>query len=214
MMTSRKKTETARPERAGLGLVWVKCPRRVLTRLGLEKALGAEARVHGGQEAPAGESPSVVICCPNGEDDAALEVKSVRALYAEATVLVFFPSPDLALARDALEAGASGLIHAGMEPEQVLRAVSVAVGGEEALPRVLLRHWVDERRSLDPAALLSPRQREISGLLAEGLSNAQIARRLYLSESTVKQHLGGVYKALGVKDRNQAASLLRSRWTS
>jgi hypothetical protein len=48
------------------------------------------------------------------------------------------------------------------------------------------------------------------GLVAEGLSNAQIARRLYLSVSTIKQHLRKAYKLLGVKNRTQAAASLRT----
>jgi DNA-binding NarL/FixJ family response regulator len=46
-------------------------------------------------------------------------------------------------------------------------------------------------------------------MVVEGLSNAQIARRLYLSESTIKQHLGAVYKELGVSNRTQAAKTMR-----
>jgi DNA-binding NarL/FixJ family response regulator len=49
---------------------------------------------------------------------------------------------------------------------------------------------------------------EILEMVAEGLSNAQISKRLYVSESTVKQHLRLAYKALGVKNRNQAARLV------
>jgi DNA-binding NarL/FixJ family response regulator len=61
---------------------------------------------------------------------------------------------------------------------------------------------------------LSPRKVEILEMVAEGLSNAQIAKRLYLSESTVKQHLRSAYKALGVKNRNQAARLVRNSHSS
>ena len=62
----------------------------------------------------------------------------------------------------------------------------------------------------DPTGLdaLTPRQRDILGLVAEGLSNAEIASRLKLSESTVKQHLRHAYKALGAKDRKEAAKFV------
>jgi DNA-binding NarL/FixJ family response regulator len=58
-------------------------------------------------------------------------------------------------------------------------------------------------------AALSVRQREILGYVVEGLSNAEIGRRLYLSESTIKQHLRAVYKLLGVSNSTEAANLLR-----
>jgi DNA-binding NarL/FixJ family response regulator len=56
---------------------------------------------------------------------------------------------------------------------------------------------------------LSVRQREILGYVAEGLSNAEIGRRLFLSESTIKQHLRAAYKLLGVSNRTEAANLFR-----
>ena len=63
----------------------------------------------------------------------------------------------------------------------------------------------------EPANLgsLSARQREILGHVVEGLSNAEIGRRLYLSESTIKQHLRAAYKLLGVSNRTEAANLFR-----
>ncbi len=102
-----------------------------------------------------------------------------------------------------------GLLGAGMRPEQVLRAVRAALRGETVLPRALLAEWVDEHRPPDLKVLLSARQREILGLLAEGATNAQIAGRLFLSESTVKQHLRAAYKALNVSNRTEAAKLIR-----
>jgi DNA-binding NarL/FixJ family response regulator len=54
------------------------------------------------------------------------------------------------------------------------------------------------------------RQREILEHLSEGLTNAQIAKRLFLTESTVKQHLRQAYKALGVSNRTEAARLIRN----
>jgi DNA-binding NarL/FixJ family response regulator len=61
------------------------------------------------------------------------------------------------------------------------------------------------------AASLGTRQKEILGLVGEGLSNAQIAERLFLSESTIRQHLRAAYKVLGVNNRTEAVRLIRSR---
>jgi len=112
------------------------------------------------------------------------------------------------LARNALQAGASGFVHAEMTPDQLLRAVAVASRGELVAPRELLRYVLFEDQSGDLAAL-SARQREILGYVVEGLSNAEIGRRLYLSESTIKQHLRAAYKLLGVSNRTEAANLFR-----
>jgi DNA-binding NarL/FixJ family response regulator len=196
---------------AHLGLIWLKGSQG-MAFLDLERALSVAsvaARIHKGVKAPLGDTPaSVVICCPTGEEDIATEVSNILVQAPDATVLVFAAAPDLPLARAALRAGASGLLHSGMSSEQLLRAVSVALKGEVVLPRELLHQWIEEQRPPD-LSVLSARQREILELVVEGLSNAEIARRLYLSESTIKQHLRAAYKALGVRSRKEAAGLLR-----
>ncbi len=207
MTAVEEKKETAWPGDAPVGLVWLKGCQQEVVSLGLENASRA-ARVHRGQEQPTEELPAaVVIWCLNGEDLAS-EVRSVRALVPGSAVLIFAPAPNLRLARGALEAGASGLVHSRMSSEQILRAVSAALRGELVLPRELLHHWLDEQRPPD-LSVLSARQREILKLVAEGLSNAEIARCLFLSESTVKKHLSTAYKTLGVRNRREAACLLR-----
>jgi DNA-binding NarL/FixJ family response regulator len=122
--------------------------------------------------------------------------------------LVFGSRLDLPLARDALKVGASGFVHAEMTPDQLVRAVAVAAKGELVAPRELLGYVLAEDKPADFAAL-SVRQREILGYVVEGLSNAQIGERLFLTESTIKQHLRSAYKVLGVKNRTEAANLFR-----
>jgi DNA-binding NarL/FixJ family response regulator len=90
----------------------------------------------------------------------------------------------------------------------VLRAVEVVQKGELAAPRGLLRYLLSQNEKPNLGDL-SARGREILEMVVEGLSNAQIAGRLYLTESTIKQHLGAVYKELGVRNRTQAAKLMR-----
>jgi DNA-binding NarL/FixJ family response regulator len=86
--------------------------------------------------------------------------------------------------------------------------LAVAARGELVAPRELLEYVLTKDRSGD-LATLSVRQREILGHVVEGLSNAEIGRRLYLSESTIKQHLRAAYKLLGVSNRTEAANLFR-----
>jgi DNA-binding NarL/FixJ family response regulator len=86
--------------------------------------------------------------------------------------------------------------------------VDVAAKGELVAPRELLRYVLIEDQGGNLAAL-SARQREILRYVVEGLSNAEIGKRLYLSESTIKQHLRAAYKLLGVSNRTEAANLFR-----
>ena len=207
-MALREEAGAAKPQGAPIGLLWLKRDQREVVSMGLHAA-SSVARVHEGREQPAGEEPSAVVCFPSAEEDVAPEVQSALALAPDAVVLVLAPSPSLRLARAALGAGAGGLLHGGMSPEQLLRAVGAALRGRTVLPRSLLSEWVAEQRPPDLGAVLSARQRKILGLLAEGSTNAEIGRRLFLSESTIKQHLRAAYKALGVKNRTEAASLIR-----
>jgi DNA-binding NarL/FixJ family response regulator len=190
-----------------LGLVWVDCPRSVVSA-GLVRALEKRATVHQGLKPPR-DVPSCIILCANSREGLSERVEFYQELNPDAPpIVVFGPQLDLPLARDALQAGASGFVHAEMMPDQLVRALAVATTGELVAPRELLRYVLTKDQSGDLAAL-SVRQREILGYVVEGLSNAEIGRRLYLSESTIKQHLRAAYKLLGVSNRTEAANLFR-----
>ena len=189
-----------------LGLVWVDCSPSLGTA-GLVRALADQARVHAGSEPP-GDACSMVIICPSGQEVLSESVERHRELSPGAPILIFGSHLDLPLARDALRAGASGFVHAEMAPEQLVRAATVATKGELVAPRELLRYLLTEEEPANLSAL-SARQREILGYVVEGLHNAEIAKRLFISESTVKQHLRVAYKLLGVRNRNEAANLIR-----
>ena len=93
--------------------------------------------------------------------------------------------------------------HAG--PDELLAAIRAAHEGGSPLDPKAARVLLDEQRVLRPAQELSPREEEVLRLVAAGLANKQIARRLGISERTVKAHLTNVFQALGVSDRTQAA---------
>jgi DNA-binding NarL/FixJ family response regulator len=204
-----KQLEARQPasiERKPLGLVWIDCPYPVVAA-GLKSALERRARVHLGSSPPQDDVPSSAIFDAGGVEGLSEGIKRIQEVNPAISVLVFSLHVDLPLARAALRFGARGFIHAGMEPEQIARAVEVAARGEIVAPRKFLEFLIANEGPADLDAV-TPRQRDVLGLVAEGLSNAEIAKRLFLSESTVKQHLRAAYKILGVKDRREAAKFV------
>lgn len=191
-------------------LVWVDCAHSVVA-LGLKMALEGRMRVRLGRQAPRESEglPISVIYCVDTTEGLSDGIVRIQERWPDISILVFSVNADLSLAQAALQKGARGFIHAGMAPEQVLRAVEVAAQGQLVAPRELLEHLLYQESAVD-LNVLTARQQEILELVVEGMSNAQIARRLYLSESTIKQHLRAGYKLLGVKNRNEAARLIRN----
>ena len=189
-----------------LGVVWINCPYPVAS-VGLARILETEAQVHVGEEPPEAP-PSVVVFGIGGVEGLSESLKRTRKHNPGALIIVFGLYLDLAAARAALRAGARGFIHAGMKPEQIVRAVRAALMGNIVAPRQLLEYLISNEDAVDLKAL-SARQRQILELVNDGLTNAQIAKKLFLTESTVKQHLRATYKILGVSNRTEAARLLR-----
>jgi DNA-binding NarL/FixJ family response regulator len=193
-----------------LGLVWIDCSYPVVAA-GLKEAIEGRARVHIGQTAPTdAEIPVCAVFDTSGTENISEGIERIRGVNPDIPILVFSLHVDLPLARAALRHGARGFIHAGMELDQIARALDVAHRGEIVAPRKLLEHLLVNDGPTDLDAL-TVRQREILQLVAQGLSNAQIAKSLFLSESTVKQHLRATYKVLGVSDRKEAARLINGR---
>jgi DNA-binding NarL/FixJ family response regulator len=112
----------------------------------------------------------------------------------------------------ALSAGASGFLLKDVSPEHLTAAVRMVRTGDALLAPAITRRLVERfaRRDSTAAALhrdlaaLTPREREVMGLLAQGLSNAELAGRLHLSEATVKTHVARILAKLGLRDRAQA----------
>jgi DNA-binding NarL/FixJ family response regulator len=114
---------------------------------------------------------------------------------------------------EALRAGASGFLLKDAPAEELASAIRVVAAGESLLAPGVTRRVIDAfvRRGAPPraatderVALLTPRELEVLGLLARGLSNLDIAERLYVSEGTTKTHVSNVLAKLGLRDRVQA----------
>lgn len=113
---------------------------------------------------------------------------------------------------DALSAGASGFLLKDVTAERLFDAVRVVAAGEALLAPTVTRRLIGEfarlrpRPSQDSAGLedLTQRETDVLRLLAEGLSNPEIAARLFVSEETVKTHVSRVLRKLGLRDRTQA----------
>jgi DNA-binding NarL/FixJ family response regulator len=104
----------------------------------------------------------------------------------------------------AVQAGATGYLPRDADPDELVRGIRAAARGElpDALRTALARVAAPSGRGPQP---LTPREREVLTLVGRGLANKQIARRLGISEKTVKTHLGRAFQRIGVTDRTQAA---------
>lgn len=129
---------------------------------------------------------------------------------AQVLVLTSFSDEERILA--ALDAGAVGYLLKDAEADDVLDGIRAVSSGDSPIhpraARVLLgaRRGNDPgSRAAEPLAGLTAREREVLALVAAGLANKQVARRLGISERTVKAHLTSVFSRLGVEDRTQAA---------
>jgi DNA-binding NarL/FixJ family response regulator len=121
---------------------------------------------------------------------------------AQVLVLTSFLDRDRVV--EALEAGAIGYLLKDAEPAELIRAIHAAARGESPLDPRAARTMLSAKRTAGPLEALTDREREVLSLVADGLPNKQIGRRLGISEKTVKAHLTSAFRTIGVDDRVQA----------
>jgi DNA-binding NarL/FixJ family response regulator len=142
--------------------------------------------------------------------EAARRITRTPGLTTRVMMLTTFGIDDYVFA--ALKAGASGFLLKDAPPEQLIEAVRIVAAGEAILAPGVTRAVVERfaeratpslqlRRGVDA---LTPRESEVLRLLSRGLSNAEIADVLTVSEATAKSHVAGILTKLGVRDRVQA----------
>ena len=185
-----------------------------MVRAGLEELLGGAEDIEVVGVAADGEKavalaketePDVVLCdlsMPRLDGIAA--TKGILEARPQTKVVVLTAFSERARILGALDAGAVGYLLKDASPGDLFDAVRAAARGESPLAPKAAQAVLSERAE-QRAVDLSDREREVLMLVADGLSNKLIARRLEISEKTVKAHLTRVYEQIGVTDRTQAA---------
>jgi DNA-binding NarL/FixJ family response regulator len=139
-------------------------------------------------------------------------IRELRTRTPSARVLVLTMYDDDELVFDAVRAGALGYVLKGADPDEVILAVRTVAQGEAVFGAGLARRladWFARSAPPDPFEQLTPREREVLGLLAHGLRNAAIAQRLGISLKTVRNVVSSVLTKLQVPDRESATRRAR-----
>ncbi|MDQ0912835.1 DNA-binding NarL/FixJ family response regulator [Streptomyces canus] len=197
------------------------CDDHAVVRAGLRALLASADGIDVVGEAATGEEalamaahlgPDVVLMDLQ-LDDGMDGVTAIRQLTAEGSrgprvlVLTMFDT-DADITR-AIQAGATGYLLKAEQPEELFTAIRDAASGRSTLSAPVADRLLTRLRSPRPA--LSAREHEILAQLARGLGNREIARALFISEATVKTHLGRIYGKLGVETRAGAVAVAKER---
>jgi DNA-binding NarL/FixJ family response regulator len=199
---------------------------QALVRTGFRMILEAEADIEVVGEAPDGAQaieealrlePDVVLMDVRmPELDGIEATRRLLSNGASSTKVVMLTTFDMdEYVYDALRAGASGFLLKDVPPEQLIDGIRAVANGDALLAPSITRRLIEEfvraapTRTEPPAGLaeLTSREVEVLRLIARGFSNAEIAKELFVSETTVKTHVAHVLMKLDVRDRVQAVVL-------
>ena len=133
-------------------------------------------------------------------------IEATRAILADVPRRLCSCSPrsPIAAASERARCRRRRLPAEGASADEVVRGIRTAAEGGSPLDPRAARSLLEAKNAPDPLAGLSPREREVFSLLLDGMPNKLIARRLEISEKTVKSHLTSIFRQLGVTDRVQA----------
>jgi DNA-binding NarL/FixJ family response regulator len=194
-------------------------PTRTGVRLALEKdgfiVCTEEETASGAVAAALRDPPDMCLLdidVPGGAIEAAA---TIRARLPQTQVVMLSATASEAEFFSALEAGAAGYLLKEMNPAQLGRTLRAVLRGEAALPRALTTRLIEEfrARARQPSLTrrterdLTAREWEVLDCLCEGLSTRRIARRLFISQTTVRRHISSILKKLDVPSRQAAAKV-------
>lgn len=202
MTTSAKEETIAPPEAQAAGVVLVSAEGAddAVAAILEEQGLAYEA-VARPAEIDAEAAPAVVVLAVPGALAAARsELEALAAAVPAAAVLVVCEELRPGELRTALGSGVAGVVLRGQASSTLAPSLEAARVGQVAVPRQSARQV--------EAAALSPREKQILGLVVMGYMNGEIATQLFLAESTVKSHLSSAFAKLGVRSRNEAVDLI------
>jgi DNA-binding NarL/FixJ family response regulator len=150
-------------------------------------------------------NPDVVLLDMHLPDMAGPDaVRAVRDANARIRVLALSSFSDPELVEAAFQAGVSGYLLKDVDPQALRAALKEVARGGDVVPPDIRRMREEAARRLRQASVLSAREREVLELIGQGLSNADIARKLFISEKTVKTHVSHILAKFGVADRTGA----------
>ncbi|MBO8142105.1 MAG: response regulator transcription factor [Firmicutes bacterium] len=199
-----------------------------LLREGLAKILAMEGDIEVVGEAQDGEEavvrtgqcrPDIVLMDISMPKGGGLEAtRAIARDFPEIGVIVLTIHDDEQYLYELIAAGARGYILKDSEPSRVVEAIRCVYEGGSYMPPDLMNKVLNEfrrlqtpgrptltRRAREGATVLTEREQEILRLIVDGRTNAEIARTLYISEKTVKNHITNLLRKLGLSDRTQAA---------
>jgi DNA-binding NarL/FixJ family response regulator len=173
------------------------------------KVIGLAGNLSEALALAASEQPNVIILdIMLGDEDGLTILPRLREIARNAKVLVLTGLRGSESQRRAMMAGAMGIVLKEHAAEVLIKAINKVHHGEVWLDRLMMGTLLDEMtqpQESDPEeikiASLTDREREVIVLIAEGLKNKQIGRRLCISETTVTHHLSSIFSKLGVSDR-------------
>jgi DNA-binding NarL/FixJ family response regulator len=210
---------------------------QALVRAGFKSLLDAQEDIEVAGEASNGEeavrlatelTPNVVLMdirMPGMDGLAATRQIAADPRLADVRVVILTTFGLDEYVFEAIRSGASGFLVKDTEPDELLQAVRVVSGGEALLSPSITRRLIEEfaahakePQSTEGLEQLTAREREVMALVAAGLSNDEIARRLFVSPATAKTHVSRAMVKLGARDRAQLvviayeSGLVRPGW--